>query len=116
VTESPPEILLADADPAARAAREDALAAAGYAVTAVPDGGEALDRLADPLAVFEAAVLAERLPGMGGRDVLRVARSWGVETPVLVLAGGPDPVDPAALVRSVVDLLGRRTRTSCEAS
>lgn len=120
-----PLVLLADADPAARALTGDAFAAAGYAVTTAADGPAVLALIADPFAAFDAAVLSEQLPGLSGRDVLRIARSWGVETPILLVTYGPGPelapgegaggarvlrgpVAPPTLTRAVAELVGRR--------
>lgn len=127
MTDTLPHILIANPDPSARTLLGGVLTTAGYAVTTVADGTEALTRLADPLAFLDAAVLADRLPGLGGRDVLRVARSWGIDTAILLVTDDPDreedsgedpddtarvvwgPLDPPTLARAVADLVGRCT-------
>jgi DNA-binding response OmpR family regulator len=58
----------------------------GYDVTIVNDGEKGLDR-AVSLPGFHLIVLDAKLPGRSGFDVLREARSRGVNTPILMLTG-----------------------------
>jgi len=60
-----------------------ALAAEGYAVDWLHEGGLALAALAAES--FDLAVLDLRLPGTSGIDILRGMRAQGMQTPVLLL-------------------------------
>ena len=77
------KVLLVEDDPALQTTVARTLERRGFAVTAVGDGREALERwVASPPDI---AVLDLTLPGMDGLQVLAEARARGLGTPVLVL-------------------------------
>ncbi len=80
-------ILLAEDDPAVRDFVRRALETDGHDVTAVRDGGEALERLMSPLADYELLLADIRMPVMDGIALaLHVARDRP-ELPVLLMTG-----------------------------
>lgn len=76
-------VLLVDDEPALREAVGRALRLQDYDVTAVPDGGAALDALAGR--AFDLVVLDVSMPAPDGLEVCRRLRSAGDRTPVLML-------------------------------
>lgn len=113
-------VLLVEDDPATRDMFRFAFRNAGFVVTAVEDGLDALRRIEfDPP---DAVVLDIGLPRLGGRDVLRELRArpetraipivivTGNDMSLAEAAGTPvlrKPVDPEDLV-AMVDALVRR--------
>ncbi len=78
-------ILIAEDDPGLRFTVTDALDGAGYAVTGVETGTEAIRRLRGE--GFDVVVTDLRLPGMDGMEVLREARGKTPPPPVVVMTG-----------------------------
>ncbi|WTU02633.1 response regulator transcription factor [Kitasatospora sp. NBC_00070] len=80
---SPQKVLVVDDDPEVRAAVEDGLAVAGYAVRGAPDGLAGLAELTawQP----DALVLDVMMPVLDGLAVCRRLRALGDRTPILVL-------------------------------
>ena len=69
----------------------DRLAAEGYLVDSVGEGGAALERArAEP---FDLVILDVMLPGMNGFDVCRELRKGGSETPILFLTARGEVTD-----------------------
>ncbi|MDH6128014.1 response regulator transcription factor [Kitasatospora sp. GP82] len=80
---NPPKVLVVDDDPEVRAAVEDGLAVAGYAVRGAADGLAGLTELSawQP----DALVLDLMMPVLDGLAVCRRLRALGDRTPILVL-------------------------------
>src|SRR6476661_1579516 len=78
-----PSVLVVEDDAPVRRMLERTLAAEGYAVDAVADGGSALAHA--EAAAPDAIVLDVSMPGMDGLAVARRLRSKGVATPILML-------------------------------
>jgi two-component system, OmpR family, response regulator MprA len=76
-------VLVVDDDAPIRRMLERTLAAEGYAVTAVADGGGAL--AAVERAVPDLAVLDVAMPGLDGLSVCRRLRAKGLTLPILLL-------------------------------
>ena len=91
---APASVLVVDDDAPVRRMLERTLAAEGYAVVAVADGGSALARAeATPP---DAIVLDVAMPGMDGLAVARRLRSKGVSIPILMLTARDDVGDRVA--------------------
>ncbi len=83
-----PRVLVVDDDAMVRRAIERMLSTAGFDVTTVQDGREAVYELGR--AKFEAVLTDIMMPGMSGIDLLRAAREQDLELPVLLMTGAPD--------------------------
>ncbi|MGN8247393.1 response regulator transcription factor [Cellulomonas soli] len=79
----PADVLVVDDDPGLRELLDSGLAFAGYDVRTAATAAEAFDRLRERRP--DAVVLDVVLPGTDGLDVLRLLRSTGDRTPVLLL-------------------------------
>lgn len=77
------QILIIDDEPAIRQILANTIAKAGHAVTAVQNGGEALERLAK--GDIEVALCDIRMPDMTGIDVVGQARQAGIDTTFLMM-------------------------------
>ncbi len=98
---APASVLVVDDDAPVRRMLERTLAAEGYAVVAVADGGSALAQAeATPP---DAIVLDVAMPGMDGLAVARRLRSKGVSTPILMLTARDDIGDRVAGLDSGAD-------------
>src|ERR671932_1570471 len=80
---SPMAVLLVDDDASIRRMLERTLAAEGYAVSAVADGGAALAQV--ERSVPDVIVLDVAMPGMDGLAVTRRLRAKGLPVPILLL-------------------------------
>jgi two-component system response regulator MprA len=80
---SPVAVLLVDDDASIRRMLERTLAAEGYDVAAVADGGAAM--AAVERSVPDAIVLDVAMPGLDGLSVTRRLRSKGLAVPILLL-------------------------------
>ena len=102
-----PTVLVVEDDPELRALYRTALSLAGYAVTAVEDGVEALRHIdADPPDIV---VLDMGLPRLGGGDVQREIASHAEtrDIPILVVTGdarGLNSHDFSCIIQKPVDL------------
>jgi two-component system, OmpR family, response regulator MprA len=90
----PASVLVVDDDAPVRRMLERTLAAEGYAVVAVADGGSALARA--EAAPPDAIVLDVAMPGMDGLAVARRLRSKGVSIPILMLTARDEVGDRVA--------------------
>ena len=99
-----PHVLLADDDNLCRAAYEAALTKAGYRVTAVKDGQEAL--ICCTTETFDVIVCDVFMPEVDGFEVLRHLIRRSLPTPVLMMSSG-GTANFVDLLRSAV-LLGAR--------
>jgi PAS domain S-box-containing protein len=89
-------ILVAEDEVALRQLVAEQLGGLGYAVTAVADGIEAVERFrADPSA-FDLAVLDLVMPRLGGRAALRELRAIAPRLPILIVSGFGSDDDLAA--------------------
>lgn len=79
----PADVLVVDDDPGLRELLDSGLAFAGFAVRTAASAAEAFDRLREHRP--DVVVLDVVLPGTDGLDVLRLLRSTGDSTPVLML-------------------------------
>ena len=84
------QILVADDDPVYREVATEALEEAGYHVTAVSDGGEALRALKS--GPFDIAIIDLTMPVADGLTVIENTRLEGpnVHTPIIVITGHDD--------------------------
>lgn len=99
-----PHVLLVDDDNICRAAYEAALTKAGYHVTAVKDGQEALIRCTTE--TFDVIVCDVFMPSVDGFEVLRHLNRQASQTPVLMMSSG-GTANFVDLLRSAV-LLGAK--------
>ncbi len=81
-------ILIVDDDAAVRTALERTLTSGGFAVEAVADAFQTLDRL--DLHPPDAVLLDLKMPGMDGLGLLENLRQRGLEVPVVMLTGHGD--------------------------
>lgn len=108
---------------------EDELCAMGFAVEAFADGRAAIERLsASPASLPDLLITDYLMPRADGMELLRAARAWRPEMPVVLLSalpcpfargasrGGPGfdavlpkPIDFAELENTLEHLLGRST-------
>ncbi|HEY6729173.1 MAG TPA: PAS domain-containing protein [Polyangiaceae bacterium] len=120
-------VLLAEDEPRLRDVTSRVLMSAGYDVTVVANGTEALEVIARDSAGFDLLVLDAVMPGAGGYEVLQGARRNYPELPVLFTTGYAGTALPrgveseahvailskpyrrAALLRVVSELLSRRS-------
>jgi two-component system response regulator MprA len=91
---APASVLVVDDDAPVRRMLERTLAAEGYAVVAVADGGAALARA--ETTPPDAIVLDVAMPGMDGLAVARRLRSKGVSIPILMLTARDEVGDRVA--------------------
>ena len=84
-------ILIVEDDRTLRQALTFNLEREGYEVRGAVDGQQALDWARNDQ--FDLMLLDVMLPGMSGIEVLRVLRSEGVATPVIVLSAKGDEID-----------------------
>ena len=87
-------ILVVDDDAPIRRMLDRTLAAEGYAVEAVADGGQAL--AAVELSAPDLIVLDVSMPGLDGLAVCRRLRAKGLATPVLLLTARDEVPDRVA--------------------
>jgi EAL domain-containing protein (putative c-di-GMP-specific phosphodiesterase class I) len=92
-----PRVLVVDDDAMVRRAIERMLSTAGFEVTAVQDGREAVQELGQ--SKFEAVLTDIMMPGMSGIDLLRAARATDLEIPILLMTGAPDVKSAADAVQ-----------------
>ena len=90
-----PRILLVDDDRELTSMLEEYLGREGFEVTTSHDGGEALERLTQPVIdpPLDLVVLDVMLPGRSGLDVLRALQSSEAPPPVLMLTARGDDLD-----------------------
>jgi DNA-binding response OmpR family regulator len=84
-------ILIVEDDRTLRQALTFNLEREGYEVRSAVDGQQALDWARNDQ--FDLVLLDVMLPGMSGIEVLRVLRSEGVGTPVIILSAKGDEID-----------------------
>ena len=119
-------VLLAEDEPLLRDVTSRVLMAAGYDVTVVGNGTEALQVISAASTRFDLLVLDAVMPGAGGYEVLRGARNTYPDIPVLFTTGYAGTALPrgveleehvailskpyrrAALLRLVAELMSRR--------
>jgi signal transduction histidine kinase len=103
----PVSVLLVDGDPANLLALEAVLSEPGLNLVTARSGDEALERLAG--ADFAVALLAIRLPGISGFEVVHRMRQQGRFTPVVFLTALEASDFPAedAYALGAVDFLGK---------
>ena len=94
---SRPSVLLVDDDAMVRKAIERMLNAAGFDVTSVQDGHDAVQELGR--AKYDAVLTDIMMPGMSGIDLLRAARATDLELPILLMTGAPDVKSAADAVQ-----------------
>jgi CheY-like chemotaxis protein len=95
---APPTVLVADDDPAIRAALTRLLPRLGYRVLAAADGRDALDVAARHAGPIHLLLTDLEMPRLHGREL---ARAFGARYPaaaVLFISAGPPPPDLAAAV------------------
>jgi two-component system, OmpR family, alkaline phosphatase synthesis response regulator PhoP len=84
-------LLLVEDDPTLRQALAFNLSREGYDVASAADGAGALEAARN--VGIDLILLDVMLPGMSGIEVLRVLRSEGVTTPVIILSAKGDEID-----------------------
>ena len=123
-------ILIVDDEPNVRLVFRTALTVAGYTLTTVENGEQALDALKQ--LSTDLVLLDLKMPVMGGMELLAKLRDAGSEVPVVIVTAHgsvPDavkalklgaidilskPVTPEALRRVVAEVLERHTETSAQ--
>jgi two-component system response regulator MprA len=88
-------VLVVDDEAGVRRSIERVLSVAGFHVTAVPDGAQALARL--DAEVFDLLIIDVYMPDMDGLGLMRELRSRNDRTPILAVSGGgdsPHALDP----------------------
>ena len=129
---SKPRLLIVDDDRTFRLSTAALLRQDGYDVQEAPDGTQAVDLLKD--SSFDLILLDLRMPGLDGIGIVEVLRTWGDDTPILMISGfgtvetavnalhsGADdfltkPVEPDVLSARVDALLSRRPTTNGNAT
>jgi DNA-binding NtrC family response regulator len=117
-------LLIVDDDRTFRLSTAILLRQDGYEVWEAPDGTHAVDLLKE--STFDLILLDLRMPGLDGIGIVEVLRTWGDDTPILMISGfgtvetavnalhnGADdfltkPVEPDVLSARVDALLTRR--------
>lgn len=117
-------LLLVDDDRTFRLSTAALLRQDGHDVVEAPDGAVAVEMLRTEH--FDLILLDMRMPGLDGIGIVEVLRTWGHDTPILMVSGygtvdtavnaihtGADdfltkPVEPDVLSARVEDLLSRR--------
>lgn len=118
-------VLIIDDEPSLRHTLTRLMQAAGYQVTAVEDGQEALTVLEKP--AFDLVFLDIHLPGVNGLEILRAIRKESPQLPVILLTGNASlqsalealrlgatdyllkPIDPEVLVARTRIILQEQT-------
>ena len=121
---SKPRLLIVDDDRTFRLSTAALLRQDGYEVIQAPDGAEAVNLLKE--SPFDLILLDLRMQGLDGIGIVEVLRTWGDDTPILMISGfgtvetavnalhsGADdfltkPVEPDVLSARVHALLSRR--------
>ena len=121
---SKPRLLIVDDDRTFRLSTAALLRQDGHEVVEAPDGTHAVDLLKE--SSFDLILLDLRMPGLDGIGIVEVLRTWGDDTPILMISGfgtvetavdalhkGADdfltkPVEPDVLSARVEALLARR--------
>ncbi len=126
-------VLVVEDEASLRRAYARVLEAAGFEARQAEDGAEAVQALRAER--FDVVLSDISMPGMTGIDVLRSAREWDLDVPIILVTGNPTiesavqavehgalrylikPVDPADLVQAVrrAAMLGRIARLKREA-
>src|SRR5262245_21544806 len=99
-----PRILIAEDEEALRYIFEYALSAAGYSVTGVGDGRQAMNLLRQEQT--DLLIMDVCLPELDGMQILMQMRAEGLKTPVIAVSGGLPFVGHAADLLRTVKLLG----------
>lgn len=95
-------ILLAEDDQAVRDFVRRALEMDGHVVTAVHDGGEALEHLTSPLRAYDLLLADIRMPVIDGIALaLRLARDYP-ELPILLMTGYAQQRERASNLEAVI--------------
>ncbi len=81
-------VLLADDDNLVIESARRVLTAAGFDVTALPDGTTAVEAVIAER--FDVIVTDIRMPGTSGIDLLRTVRAYDADVPVILMTGMPD--------------------------
>jgi CheY-like chemotaxis protein len=118
-------VLVVDDEAGVRKVAGESLKRAGFEVVTANDGLDALERLAQDGA-FHAVLLDVTMPRMGGVEAFRMMKAQQPELPIVLTSGysaqeattrfGNDgiaafiqkPFMPAALVRTMLETVGRR--------
>jgi EAL domain-containing protein (putative c-di-GMP-specific phosphodiesterase class I) len=82
-------VLLVDDEPTYLRALERVLQAAGYAVVAAADGGDAVRLLRDGTVDLDLVISDIMMPGTDGVDLLRYSRTVQPDLPVVLVTGSP---------------------------
>jgi CheY-like chemotaxis protein len=92
-------LLIADDDAPMRAWLRVALRGVSAAIEELPSGQALLERIAEDDHAFDAVITDVRMPGPDGLKVVAMARTAGLETPMLVITAFPDPSVAATVAR-----------------
>ncbi|MGZ3441279.1 MAG: response regulator, partial [Polyangia bacterium] len=87
-TRSQGRVLLAEDDAALARTLMRVLERAGYRVEAAPDGRIAIEILQGE--EFDVVLSDITMPTMSGLELLRAVREYDLDTPVILMTGGPD--------------------------
>ncbi|HVY46756.1 MAG TPA: EAL domain-containing response regulator [Minicystis sp.] len=81
-------VLVADDEPALARSFERVLRRQGFEVVACEDGNAAVEALMRTS--FDVIVADVNMPGTSGIDLLRIARAYDLDVPVILMTGGPE--------------------------
>ncbi|RPI53761.1 MAG: response regulator [Acidobacteria bacterium] len=101
---SNPRVLVAEDDPEMRNTVADAFALRGYGVVRAESGAEFVDQLANE-GPFDLIVTDVSMPWMDGLKAIRLMRTAGLATPVIVMTALRDqkiPTEVQALGRTIL--------------
>jgi len=96
-------ILVVDDEPHILEAIAEVLKLDGHTVVACPDGGAALRSLQSER--FDLVLTDLGMPGIGGWDVIQAVKERWLETPVGLITGWSDSLDPVEVKRRGVDFV-----------
>jgi CheY-like chemotaxis protein len=95
------KVLVVDDEPAVRTALSEILTAEGHEVAACADGPAALERSREE--AFDLVITDLSMPGMSGWEVAGCVKAERPETPVLLITGWGEQIDPAEARAKGVD-------------
>ncbi len=82
---SAPRLLIVDDDPTFRMSTAALMREDGHHVEEAADGQAAIERLKE--SDYDLILLDLRMPGLDGIGIIEVLRTWGEDTPILMISG-----------------------------
>ena len=99
----PQPIFIVDDDPGVLSSLRFLLESEGYDVVSFHDGGELLSTF--PPSRPGCLIIDVKMPGMDGIDVVQRLRALGVDAPVVLITGHPDPAIRTRAQAAGIDLI-----------